>query len=43
MWFSAAVADPLHGQSCCAFRDALLHPLAVTSGNLDTVAFLSAH
>lgn len=29
--FLPAVADLLQGSICCAFRDALLHPLAVTS------------
>lgn len=38
MWLSAAVAHLLQGSVCCAFNDALLHILVVTS----TVAFLSA-
>src|SRR4029434_274172 len=31
---SAAVAHLLQGSMCCAFRDALLHTLVVTSGYL---------
>jgi len=34
VWSSAAVAHLLQGSTCCAFRDALLQTLVVTSGYL---------
>ncbi len=34
VWSSAAVAHLLQGSTCCAFRDAILNTLVVTSGYL---------
>ena len=34
MWSSAALAHLLQGSTCCAFRDALLHSVVVTSDYL---------
>ncbi len=48
MWSSAAVDHLLQGSMCCAFRDGILHILAVTSGylsycSLSIISNKSAH